>query len=115
MTFSDDGQTVTLTIVEYGQLAGVAEKAVRDANERVAAARADAGTSKRLLEECMNKDANVRYQLDLKTALQRHQDNAGQIVRLAENFMREVYHECANVGRTNRTELEEKMKQLRGY
>ncbi len=74
-----------------------------------------AAKAEELCEQMLNKEASVRYQLDLKNALNLRADNAQRIVSKAEHFMQEVYHLMAHVPRENRTELEEKMRKLRGY
>lgn len=114
MRYSDNGAEVTLTLEEYGALRGEIEKIERLASARIEAAEKSARDAERLRDEAINKEPLVRYQDDLKNALNLREDAASQMVRMAEHFMQEVYHVMGNVSRTNRTELENRMKKLRG-
>jgi hypothetical protein len=114
MVFNDEGTEVTLTLAEYGELKGRIGAVERLAAKSIAEAQFEAQKATALLNEALNKEELTRRLTNLLDGNARLADITAQVVRMSEHFMQEVYHTCANVSREHRTELEEKMKRLRG-
>jgi hypothetical protein len=113
MRYSEDGQQVTLTLQEYGALKAEAQTAIDRAQVYVAEADRERRVAEDVLADALAKEPLIRRNDDMVNALNLREDAAMQIVRMAENFMQEVYHVQGGVSRTNRSDLELRVKKLR--
>jgi hypothetical protein len=118
MIYSDDGTMVTLTLAEFGELNGRIAVVGREMTKIASDALTKQQKAEQLLNEAMNKEANMRYQLDLKSACIVRESLVRETVRNVEGLLRALYiaeNRICGDGPMKKNELEEKMRSLRGY